>query len=65
MACAPRRDRTSGTWCRHHNHMFIEKFGIDKLFLHAFSLEFEHPFTQEKMYFEVEVPAFWNEILKF
>ena len=50
---------------RHHNHMFIEKFGIDKLFLHAFSLKFEHPFTHEKMYFDVEVPEFWNEILEF
>jgi tRNA pseudouridine65 synthase len=50
---------------RHHNHMFIEKFRIDKLFLHALSLQFDHPFTKEKMYFEVEVPEFWNEILMF
>jgi hypothetical protein len=45
---------------RHHNHMFIEKFGIDKLFLHAKSLEFEHPITNEKLKIQVEVPDFWE-----
>ncbi len=48
---------------RHHNHMFIEKFGIDKLFLHAKSLEFEHPFTHEKVFVEVAMPEFWQQIL--
>lgn len=48
---------------RHHNHMFIEKFGIDKLFLHAKSIGFIHPFTNENLKIEVEVPEFWNIIL--
>lgn len=48
---------------RHHNHMFIAKFGIDKLFLHAKSLEFIHPFTKENLKIEVDVPEFWNLIL--
>jgi tRNA pseudouridine65 synthase len=50
---------------RHHNHMFIEKFGIDKLFLHAKSLRFIHPFSGENLEIEVEVPAFWDDILNF
>ena len=50
---------------RHHNHMFIEKFGIDKLFLHAKSLEFIHPFTKENIFVEAQVPEFWGEIIPF
>jgi tRNA pseudouridine65 synthase len=46
---------------RHHNHMFIEKFGIDKLFLHAQSLVFEHPFTKEIINISVDVPEFWKD----
>lgn len=47
---------------RHHNHMFIEKFGINNLFLHAKSLEFKHPITDEKLKIEIEVPEFWSKI---
>lgn len=45
---------------RHHNHMFIERFGVENLFLHAYSLEFTHPFTEEKCMFQVDVPSFWE-----
>lgn len=45
---------------RHHNHMFIDEFGIDNLFLHAASLQFIHPFTKEKLSFNVPAPNFWN-----
>ncbi len=48
---------------RHHNHMFIEKFEIDKLFLHAKSLEFKHPFTIESVKVEIELPEFWSKVL--
>lgn len=48
---------------RHHNHMFIEKFGIDKLFLHAQSLVFEHPFTKETINVAVDVPEFWKDFI--
>jgi tRNA pseudouridine65 synthase len=48
---------------RHHNHMFIEKFGIDNLFLHASSLKFQHPFTKADLFFEVEVPEFWGRVV--
>lgn len=48
---------------RHHNHMFIEKFGINNLFLHAKSLAFIHPFTKEKIFLETQVPEFWNSLI--
>ena len=45
---------------RHHNHMFIDRFGVDNLFLHAHSLQFTHPFTSKELFFQVNVPKFWN-----
>ncbi|MGV3631121.1 MAG: RluA family pseudouridine synthase [Bacteroidota bacterium] len=45
---------------RHHNHMFIEKFGISQLFLHASSLEFKHPLTGELLRITAPLPVFWN-----
>jgi tRNA pseudouridine65 synthase len=45
---------------RHHNHMFIEKFGINKLFLHASSLSFIHPYTSSPLIFKVPLPIFWD-----
>ncbi|MCE3296617.1 MAG: pseudouridine synthase [Crocinitomicaceae bacterium] len=48
---------------RHHNHMFIEKFGISQLFLHAASLTFIHPFTKEEIAVSAPLPEFWNAIL--
>lgn len=46
---------------RHHNKMFEDKLGLPNLFLHAFELRFEHPFTKEKMILSVEKPEFWNQ----
>jgi tRNA pseudouridine65 synthase len=48
---------------RHHNHMFIERFGIDNLFLHAYSLMFKHPFTGDQIDVQVDPPSFWNDFL--
>lgn len=48
---------------RHHNHMFMEEFEINNLFLHASSLKFIHPCTAEQLSFMVPVPNFWNRIL--
>lgn len=39
---------------RHHNKMFEEKLGLDRLWLHAFSLSFVHPKTKETL--EVQTP---------
>jgi tRNA pseudouridine65 synthase len=49
---------------RHHNHMFIDKFGIHNLFLHAKSLAFIHPFTNKNICVKAEVPDFWKQIIK-
>lgn len=46
---------------RHHNHMFIEKFGNEKLFLHAQSLAFKHPFQLTDHKIEAFKPDFWND----
>jgi tRNA pseudouridine65 synthase len=47
---------------RHHNHMFEEKFGITSLFLHAYSLKFNHPITKNNLFFQVSLPGFWEEL---
>lgn len=50
---------------RHHNHMLVDRFGIRQLFLHAFSLRFVHPFTQETVHVEAALPSFWNAVLDY
>ena len=45
---------------RHHNHMFIERFGLNQLFLHARSLKFIHPFTNEMLEVKAPIPEFWK-----
>jgi tRNA pseudouridine65 synthase len=45
---------------RHHNHMFIEKFNISNLFLHATRLKFEHPISGEILNLEAPLPDFWK-----
>jgi tRNA pseudouridine65 synthase len=49
---------------RHHNHMFIERFGINHLFLHARSLKFIHPFTKLEVEVQAPMPDFWKEVLR-
>lgn len=45
---------------RHHNKMFEEQLGLPNLFLHAFELSFEHPFTHKKLKLGAERPDFWK-----
>ena len=45
---------------RHHNQMFETNFDLDLLFLHAHSLEFVHPFTNQKLLVTKKTPSFWN-----
>lgn len=45
---------------RHHNHSFIEKLQISELFLHAAELNFEHPFTKERIVIHAPLPDFWQ-----
>lgn len=47
---------------KNHNTMFIEKFNCDTLFLHAYSLEFTHPFTNEKLTLYADFPENWKII---
>ena len=49
---------------RHHNHMFIDELGISNLFLHAQSLEFRHPKTNEHIKVNASFPAFWHDLLQ-
>jgi tRNA pseudouridine65 synthase len=50
---------------RHHNHYFQNELGIHELFLHAYSLKFEHPFTEELIELEEALPDFWAKFLGF
>lgn len=45
---------------RHHNQMFESNFGLDYLFLHAHSLSFTHPFTNQELVITKKTPSFWN-----
>ncbi|NIJ45172.1 tRNA pseudouridine65 synthase [Wenyingzhuangia heitensis] len=47
---------------RFHNRMFLEKFNIDSLFLHAKTLEFIHPFTQKTHTLTADMPKKWEFI---
>jgi len=47
---------------RFHNRMFEEQLGMSKLFLHASSLTFAHPFNNKKVYINAKLPADWCRI---
>lgn len=49
---------------RFHNRMFENEFNCSSLFLHAKTLEFEHPYTQEKHLLETEFPKQWEETIQ-
>ncbi len=44
---------------KNHNIMFEENFGCKNLFLHAGKLEFNHPFTEEKLLLNAGFPNNW------
>ena len=46
------------------NEEFQKKYGLTRQFLHAFKLEFTHPFTGEALSFESELPAELQSILE-
>lgn len=48
---------------RHHNHYFGEVLGISHLFLHARTLNFEHPFLGKQISVSAPLPNFWQEFL--
>lgn len=45
-----------------HNKLFEREFNCSKLFLHAKSLEFEHPFTSRNIKLEACFPEHWKTI---
>jgi len=47
---------------RHHNQMFEKEFGLDLLFLHAYSLAFTHPFLNTEIKLKAKLPLFWTNL---
>lgn len=51
---------------KNHNAMFRQKFDWDNLFLHAYSLEFIHPYSQKNICLKADFPKNWHQLfLKF
>jgi len=48
---------------RHHNRMFEEQLNLPNLFLHAYSLTFEHPNSGKQIEVEQYPPSFWKDFL--
>ncbi|WP_233897984.1 pseudouridine synthase [Tenacibaculum piscium] len=49
---------------KNHNIMFIDNFDCENLFLHAYSLEFSHPFSSEKLLIKANFPKDWTTVFK-
>ena len=49
---------------RFHNRMFETEFNCANLYLHAYSIEFKHPFTAIDLNIKAELPNDWNIIFK-
>lgn len=47
---------------KNHNQMFIEKFGWENLFLHAYSLDFKHPFSNKSLCIKANFPKNWQTL---
>ena len=44
---------------RFHNRMFESKLNFSKMFLHASSIQFKHPFTNRELIIKADFPADW------
>jgi len=47
---------------KNHDMMYEQEFGWKNLFLHAGSLKFNHPFTEEKLFLKAEFSIDWIEL---
>ena len=47
---------------KNHNVMFEENFDCENLFLHAASLEFIHPFSDEQLFLKATFPKDWSKL---
>ena len=54
-------DRPHG--CNKQNALFLRAFNLDKMLLHAKSLEIKHPFTEEILKIEAKFPEHYNEMI--
>jgi tRNA pseudouridine65 synthase len=46
-----------------HNKMFEEHFGLDTMLLHARTLSFQHPFTQQNITIEAPLSQTFERVL--
>ena len=49
---------------KNHNIMYQENFKCEKLFLHAKTLEFIHPYLKNTLTLSTSLPIHWQEIFK-
>ncbi|MBK5209927.1 MAG: pseudouridine synthase [Flavobacteriaceae bacterium] len=49
---------------RFHNRMFENEFGCENLFLHAYSLHFPQPLTNENIDIKASLPYDWGKVFK-
>ncbi len=47
-----------------HNIMFEEQFDCKNLFLHAYSLDFKHPFTNKTYHLQANFPSDWIKLFE-
>jgi tRNA pseudouridine65 synthase len=47
-----------------HNRIFRDRYGCERLLLHAWSLQFSHPSTQKEMYFEAPLDPVFSSIIR-
>lgn len=48
---------------RFHNRNFEENFNWNYMFLHAYSIQFVHPFTKQEMVIKASLPSDWNDLM--
>lgn len=49
---------------KNHDMMYAKHFGWKKMFLHAYSLEFKHPLTNEELYLKADFPKDWMNLFE-
>lgn len=49
---------------KNHNIMFEEQFDCKNLFLHAYSLDFKHPFTNKTCHLQANFPSDWTKLFE-
>lgn len=47
---------------KNHNAMFRQKFDWENLFLHAYSLEFIHPYSEKRLCLKATFSENWNQL---